>query len=339
MAKDIIFFDSNILHTNDDVNQLLPESILKKYFYLGQIYFPYMVFEEIKKTKKERIKKQLDNLKGNRLLPHIYDNEELYKFDENIYLESLVKSITIEYTIIDLEDTNKMFEIRDLAINKLPPFEGKDKESDKGFKDAYILFTILEFLEQNQSVVYLITEDKQLQKACKTNDFIKTFESYEEYETSRLSYYEEEYFLGQLSAELDDEIKSSNIKKKYVTALNNVQLYIEKDTKKINVFCDYSTKELLEYEDINTSIKNKEDLINELKDSSSFEKTHDVIDGLSKYNDYTEKQEEALLDIFLSNNQVYLIASDEDIQRFFNFITRKKSYMNDEKWKEFKKHY
>lgn len=42
------------------------------------------------------------------------------------------------------------------AFDKQPPFEGKDKKSDKGFKDALIWESILEFVSQhsNASVIY-----------------------------------------------------------------------------------------------------------------------------------------------------------------------------------------
>lgn len=40
---------------------------------------------------------------------------------------------------------NRFESIVNRAFSKLPPFEGKDKKSDKGFKDAFVWESVLEF--------------------------------------------------------------------------------------------------------------------------------------------------------------------------------------------------
>lgn len=336
MSKDLVFFDSNMLYTNDDVNQILPIEELKKYLHTGTIYFPDMVFEEVKQKKRESLKKLSDSLFGNKLFKSFNPS---WSFDIEEYINTLITIIDIEYIIVFLNNNEKLLEIKQMAIEKKPPFEGKNKESDKGFKDVYIYFTILEFLEKEQKQIYFIAKDELVKEAFKDNPLVSIHDSYDNYINSRLSYYGDEYFLEQLSLELDDKILSKHIKNKYITPLNTVQLYIEKDTKKINVFCDYTTRELLEYESLDKSIENKVNGIESLRNSTSFEKTHDAIEQLSKYSDYTNEQEEELINIFLNNRQVFWIATDEDVEKFFSFATKKKSYMNDEKWKEFKKHF
>lgn len=47
--------------------------------------------------------------------------------------------------------TNQRFDsIVDRAFEKKPPFEGKDKKSDKGFKDALLWESIFEFVSSHQ---------------------------------------------------------------------------------------------------------------------------------------------------------------------------------------------
>lgn len=64
----------------------------------------------------------------------------------------------------------------------------------------------------------------------------------------------------------------------------------------------------------------KEFLIKDLRDSGSFATTHSVISKLSTYKDFNKGQRNALLSAALSNNQVYLIAGDEDVRDFLTTL-------------------
>lgn len=61
----------------------------------------------------------------------------------------------------------------------------------------------------------------------------------------------------------------------------------------------------------------KEALIKDLSESGSFASTHSVIARLASYTEFNKAQRSALLDAALGNNQVYLIAEDEDVTTFF----------------------
>jgi len=45
------------------------------------------------------------------------------------------------------------------ALDKTPPFEGKEKESDKGFKDTVLWYSILEFAREKHGEYIFITND------------------------------------------------------------------------------------------------------------------------------------------------------------------------------------
>ncbi len=64
----------------------------------------------------------------------------------------------------------------------------------------------------------------------------------------------------------------------------------------------------------------RDELIIQLAMSPSFVYTHQTIAKLAKYDDWTDSQKDKLLTILLQNNQVRLIAGDEDIRAFYDKI-------------------
>ena len=57
---------------------------------------------------------------------------------------------------LPIASNNRFESIINRAFSKLPPFEGKDKKSDKGFKDALLWESILEFslTHRNSKIIY-----------------------------------------------------------------------------------------------------------------------------------------------------------------------------------------
>ena len=57
---------------------------------------------------------------------------------------------------IPIASNNRFESIVNRAFSKLPPFEGKDKKSDKGFKDALLWESVLEFAlkHRNSKIIY-----------------------------------------------------------------------------------------------------------------------------------------------------------------------------------------
>jgi hypothetical protein len=66
----------------------------------------------------------------------------------------------------------------------------------------------------------------------------------------------------------------------------------------------------------------KEVLIRRLANSSTFAKTHSVIADLSRHVGFTTDQVNAILNAYVSNNQVYWIMSDPDVRGFIDSIVR-----------------
>lgn len=64
----------------------------------------------------------------------------------------------------------------------------------------------------------------------------------------------------------------------------------------------------------------KTKLINNLEDSMSFANTHDIIEQLSEYKNWTDEQKNRLVTIALENNQVTYILKDRDVKSFYKSI-------------------
>ena len=59
-------------------------------------------------------------------------------------------------------------------------------------------------------------------------------------------------------------------------------------------------------------------MIVKLSNSSSFAFTHLIIKELSKYNNWTADQKDALYNAFINNEQISWIAEDNDVNLFYS---------------------
>ena len=92
-----------------------------------------------------------------------YAKGEIY-IDEKSFSEKLKKQIQSrieEYECIVMPICKSIWfeSIIERALAKNPPFEGKEKESDKGFKDTVLWYSILDFARENHGEYVFITND------------------------------------------------------------------------------------------------------------------------------------------------------------------------------------
>ncbi|MBD3792507.1 MAG: DUF4935 domain-containing protein [Campylobacterales bacterium] len=86
----------------------------------------------------------------------------------------------------------------------------------------------------------------------------------------------------------------------------------------INLYKSLSSFFAEKFPDIRLSTESeKNELIEQLERSSTFQYTHDVIEKLSKHKFFTNAQVARLFEILVENNQVSWIASDEDVRSFY----------------------
>lgn len=143
---------------------------------LFKILIPEIVFEELKQQQLAKFNEDFNDLN---LLSYKFNNSNNFniklpeKFDYEGYLNqklSEYKSRNSIETIKLKNDKDTFNKIINKSIFKLPPFEGKSKQSDKGFKDALIWETILEFAQNNPGQYYFLTADKGFKTELK-NEF------------------------------------------------------------------------------------------------------------------------------------------------------------------------
>lgn len=155
-----VFVDTNILHCRNELldkvefieklQDIIDDIEVNDIYTEVKILIPNMVIHELYQQQLEAYmgwKKQLEKIK----MPNmVYDSEFDYKsYLSDIFRDSMqkVQQSVVDIDIVDFPDNEKLNKIILRAIEKLPPFEGKDKQSDKGFKDVVIWETIKEYKE------------------------------------------------------------------------------------------------------------------------------------------------------------------------------------------------
>lgn len=136
----------------------------------------------------------------------------------------------------------------------------------------------------------------------KTKDKSKVFRMLEE---NRIKYYEPA-----------DYKKGSELEKL-------VQMIIDRTAsnellEEVHFNCISEKNEETKHQSEETIQKTK--LINDLEDSMSFANTHDIIEQLSEYKNWTDEQKNRLVTIALKNNQVTYILKDRDVKSFYKSI-------------------
>lgn len=136
----------------------------------------------------------------------------------------------------------------------------------------------------------------------KTKDKSKVFRMLEE---NRIKYYEPA-----------DYKKGSELEKL-------VQMIIDRTAsnellEEVHFNCISEKNEETKHQSEETIQKTK--LINDLEDSMSFANTHDIIEQLSEYKNWTNEQKNRLVTIALENNQVTYILKDRDVKSFYKSI-------------------
>lgn len=175
-----IILDTNILHIrnfNDYYNFELNTSYtdlqgkieLRDLSSSFKILIPDLVFKELQKQKLKHYEDDSSLLNS---LKEKFSNFQDIHFDlpsNNNYdefLEQRISEFKTRNSIETIKTTNEeknFARIIDKAINKNPPFEGNEKQSDKGFKDALIWESILNYAQNNPGEYYFYTRDKGFQ--------------------------------------------------------------------------------------------------------------------------------------------------------------------------------
>lgn len=216
--KHVFCLDTNVLR--DEKGEFwIKEKEINKLLSYGIVVIPEIVLEEIEQKAIRGFEKVKHNL-GSRLKAFIGQQIEEVDIAKKVkdYIESILSKKGVN--VIKLTNFAVLPEMKKLAILKQPPFEEKDG-TDKGFKDCYIYFTVLEYQANTPDIkLFFWTEDKRLQSAY-GNTAIQTITGVEEYEKNLLNTYQKENIASSLGVETKNIIFN-----KIEQNINNNQLIL-----------------------------------------------------------------------------------------------------------------
>lgn len=325
--KEKVIFDTNTIRNPEMNNFLGNRKELELFAQDADIIIPLVAIEEIKRQKRQTIKSKKDSFVNNPFHNLFGLNEEVTKaFDIENYIEKLLAEESIVFDVIDLKSNEVLPQIKELALLKKPPFEEADN-TDKGFKDALIYFSVLEYLQEVENkYVFVCAKDNRLGDAFKNQPNVFFIKNYEEFKKHSISQFFDDYMIQKFIDELGFEINKNDIKEYW----NNI------DDNKIVLINHEGVDYIVETDsgEINSSCIKKDyaDNIDLLALSPDFATTHVLIAELTPYQIYFSEDEiERLLNMAYINNQIAWILGDDDVKQFFgNLYQSKKNLVKDE---------
>ncbi len=189
--KIALILDTNILMKNIKEKERLDTFSLELYDYTVDmierndlidkvtIFIPEIVFLELSKHKFDKLDDRIKNLRN--FSEELSSIEGIQinlddKLDIEKHFENIRKSKLDEIKIINIpQDKSNLFDkILDMSLHKIAPFE--ENASDKGFKDAIIILSLVDFAKKSEySKFVLFTKDKGafIKNAQKVKQFFK----------------------------------------------------------------------------------------------------------------------------------------------------------------------
>lgn len=328
-----VIFDTNTLRNTESKTFLGGRDELKKFSNIAEIIFPDIVIEELKYQKRKQLEKHKKSFLDNPFhwLRNI-NQQDTENFDNEAHITDLENKEDIKYSVIKLQDYSVLEQIKELALKKLPPFEDWEN-TDKGFKDTYIYFTILEYLQIiPDKYIFVCTKDGRFKEALERHPNIKVIKDFEEFRKESVSFFYDEYFLEKLKESVSPDITKENINDFWLSINGNQILRISVAEENFRV--EVENRDII-------SIINELDPVMEfdahdpltsLIKSTNFQTTHSAIVILSKYKNYlSDKEILQILEATISNNQINWILTDEDVKQFIGdlFESKKETLENE----------
>lgn len=321
--KEKVIFDTNIVRNPETNNFLGGREELKQFLQVADIVIPQVVIEEIKRQKRKSLQGNKDKFLANPLHKILALNEDDTKsFNVETYIEDLIVKEEFTFEIIDVKDNNILPQIKDLAINKKPPFEAGDG-TDKGFKDCLIYFSVLEYLQEipNKNV-FVCVKDGRLKEALDAHHNIIVVESYQEFKQKSVSQFYDDYFIQQVEKELTIKITKDNIIEHWTNFDDNQNVYIKTNDEEFIVEVDAG-------EIVNSANKNQfSDNLQALIGSPSFNNTDVCIDELEQYKSlFSQEEISKLLVAAYDNTQIRWIIDKDALTQFFGPLYLSNKYL------------
>lgn len=315
--KHKVIFDTSLVWNNNPTDFAFgKKDELARFAKVSELIFPSMVIEEIKSQKRQLLNRQKKNLVENPIIDALgITSERIETFSVDDIIPEKIND-GMDYQIINLtRPPEKAFEeIIDMALNKKPPFS-EDRNSDSGFKDAYIFLTVLDFLENNEdeNIFFVTANSKDLKRAFDGNQRVTVVENYDQFNKVVFGDFNKPPFLKHLGEKLKFELQPENIGVPYQNYNGNWIIRVLTDTMVFYVKLDTQLKV-----DTLTSFDFTQ-IINNLVHSASFMYTHYAIASLQGYDVFFDfDQTVNLVRAATENDQIFSIAQDPDVKEFFS---------------------
>jgi hypothetical protein len=318
--KEKVIFDTNTIR-NTEINTFFGgRNELELFVQDADIIIPFTVVEEIKRQKKAVLKSKKDSFISNPFhrLREV-DEEETKLFDIDAYIEKLIDEETIPFHIIDVKNNEVLPQIKELALLKKAPFEPSDN-TDKGFKDALIYFSVLEYLQEIPNKhVFVCAKDNLLGEAFKNNPNVFVVKDYNEFKQLSISQFFDDYFIEKVKEELGITITKENIKEYWYNINDNKVVLIEFEGEEYVIETD--SGEIISSCTRSEFVDEIENLIN----AGSFRATHKIIKIVSQFVDFFSNEEILnILEAAFTNSEIRWIITDIDVKQFIGTLYESK---------------
>lgn len=332
--REKVIFDTNVVRNPEINNFLGGREILERFTQDADIVIPDTVIQEIKRQKRSSLVSNKTKFLTNPFHKLIgVDEANTKSFDVEDYIQKLLDTETIPFETIDLKDHSVLPLIKELAILKKAPFEAGDN-TDKGFKDALIYFTILEYLQEiPNKYVFVFAKDARFKEALENHPNIIIINSYDDFKKYGISQFYDSYFIENINAVLGTTITKDNIKEYWFNINDNIALLIEFEGQEYVIETD--SGEIIDHCNRNEYIEEIENLIK----STRFVITHRAIAKLMPYINYLSDKEIArILNASLTNDDIRRIIADDDVKEFIGSLyDSKKEVLTDKEVLQFLK--
>jgi rRNA-processing protein FCF1 len=329
--KEKVIFDTNFLFNKVASSFFGNREELKLFSNDAEIIIPEIVLEELE----AKYIRMFDDEKGKftkTLLSHIVEHNTNEIIIEN-RIKELIDNEKIPYSVIGLSNYEVLPEIKKLAIKKYPPFENGEG-TDKGFKDAYIYFTVLEFVQNiSDKYIFICSKDKRFKNAFEIHPNIISIESYRDFKQHSISQFFDDYFIEQINEKLEFNISKENIKEYWYNINDNKVVLIEFEGEEYVIETDSG-------EIISSCNKSEYSaLIDELVVAGSFNQTDELVEKLVSFTAFFSNEEILkILNASWRNNQISWIIYKPQIKELIGpLYSSKKELIESEEGLEFLK--
>lgn len=329
--REKVVFDTNTVR-NTEINNFLGGRIeLERFLKVADIVIPETVIQEIKRQKRKSLSTNKNKFISNPFHKLVGLNEvDTKSFNVDNYIQKLIDEESIPFEVIDLKNNDVLPQIKELALNKKAPFESGDN-TDKGFKDALIYFSVLEYLQEipNKNV-FVCAKDDRLKEALNKHQNIIVVETYEEFKLQSISQFFDDYFIEKVNTELDIAITKDNIIEYWHNIDDNKNVLIKIDDDEYVVEVD--SGEIVNSTNKNNFRNNIQNLIN----SPNFNKTDFYIGELQKYITlFSQEEISSLLSAAFNNTQIKWIMVKDELKQFFGPIYLSNKHLVEAEQQEF----